>query len=197
MKRFTDCLQHALTLAEGFTDNHVNPGGARNFGITQAVYNSWNALRGLPLLSVREITPADVRDVYKERYWTACRCEDLPSPLDLVVFDTAIAHGVNRAIKWLQHCVGVPATGILCDATMYAIKGIAIDRRIDHLVESYLDARTAFYAGEIARDPCKKIRAKEWSHRMNTLQGEIGDSHSDNHAKHPAIKAHLPKQFCF
>ena len=170
---FETCLEFVLSREGGYSDCHVDHGKATNKGITQAVYNSWNALRGLPLDSVRDITDADARDIYKERYWIPCRCDDLPGPLDMIVFDSAVQHGVNRAVKWLQYCVMANADGVIGENTLYSLHGFVIARRLPEVVENYMDARKMFYRNIIANNPTQKFFAKGWANRMSALQEAI------------------------
>ena len=172
-RRFEPCLKFVLDREGGYSDCHVDHGKATNKGITKAVYNSWNALKGLPLLSVHEITDADARDIYKERYWMPCRCDDLPTPLDMVVFDSAVQHGVNRAVKWLQHCVMANADGIIGENTLVAMHVMVLAKRLHEVVENYMDARKTFYKNIIANDPTQKFFEHGWANRMTALQAEI------------------------
>lgn len=171
--RFDPCLKFVLDREGGYSDCHVDHGKATNLGITQAVYNSWNALKGLPLESVQDITDADARDIYKERYWIPCRCDDLPTPLDLVVFDSAVQHGVNRAVKWLQHCVMSNADGVIGENTLFALHGFVVAKRLPEVVENYMDARKTFYRNIIKNDPTQKFFENGWANRMSELQSAI------------------------
>lgn len=170
MNRFEQCLKHILQFEGGYVNHPADRGNATNYGITQRVYNAWNALKGRTLESVERIDQGEVRDIYRERYWDACRCDDLPQPLDMVVFDTAIQHGVSRAIKWLQHCVLAAVDGIIGEHTLYQLHGYVINRRLDEVIDTYLNARTAFYARLIASDPIQQVFSKGWKNRMDALR---------------------------
>jgi len=63
--------------------------------------------------SVRKISSAEVRDIYKKRYWTSAGCDLLGEKLALCHFDWAVNAGVNRTIKTLQLVVGVNADGVV------------------------------------------------------------------------------------
>lgn len=170
MTRFEQCLKHILQFEGGYVNHPADRGKATNYGITQHVYNSWNALKGRTLESVERIDQGEVRDIYKQRYWDACHCDDLPQPLDMVVFDSAIQHGVRRAIKWLQHCVLAAADGIIGENTLFNLHGFVIARRLDEVIENYLDGRTAFYAQLIAHDPIQQVFSQGWKNRITALE---------------------------
>ncbi len=173
MGRFDECLKHILKSEGGYVDHPADRGQATNKGITQATFDSWNLARNLPIRPVREITDFEVNGIYRARYWNVCRCDDLPQGLDLVVFDSAVQHGPARAIKWLQYCVAVAVDGVCGDQTLFAVKQCVLDRRVNELIEDYMDGRAAFYQGIIARDPSQKVFQRGWANRMNTLQEAI------------------------
>lgn len=176
MSRFDACLLHILAFEGGFTDNHVDHGGATNKGITQATYNAFNAMQGRTLEQVQDITDDEVAAIYKAEYWDKCKCSDLHVPLDLVLFDSAVQHGVKRASKWLQHAIGVIADGAIGNETLFAVNRIVLDRRLDALIDSCLAARTAFYASIISNDPSQKIFSKGWKSRMDKLTSSVKGS---------------------
>lgn len=154
----------------GYGNDPIDRGGATNKGITQASYDSWLTARDLPTRPVREITDFEVHSIYRVRYWGACRCEDLPPPLDMVVCDAAVQHGVGRAVKWLQELVAAQVDGICGEKTLYAVKGYVLANGVTELIDTYMDHRAAFYAVIIARDPTQRRFKKGWANRMNALQ---------------------------
>lgn len=54
-----------------------------------------------PTLDIPNLTLDDARRIYRANYWNAAGCPDLPDPLALVVFDTAVNSGVGRARQFL------------------------------------------------------------------------------------------------
>lgn len=54
-----------------------------------------------PHLDIRNITEAQADDIYRRDYWQASGADKLPWPACLIVFDTAILHGVGTARAWL------------------------------------------------------------------------------------------------
>ena len=58
---------------------------------------------------------------YYENYWLRCRCEDLPTGVDLQVFDIAVNSGSGRAGKILQRVVGVTIDGGIGPQTLAAV----------------------------------------------------------------------------
>lgn len=117
---FTHTLDVILQFEGGYSDHPSDPGGATNMGITKAVLEEW---RGKPVskADVKALTRLEVEAIYKARYWDACRCDDLPPGLDLVVFDCAVNQGVSRATRLLQGAAGVAQDGQIGPKTMAAV----------------------------------------------------------------------------
>ncbi len=139
--RFAQALQHILKLEGGYVDDPRDPGGATNYGITQRTYDAWRASQGLLPRDVRQIEEREVAEIYFERYWKACRCEELPPPLDVLVFDAAVNQGPATAVRMLQQVLGVKADGVVGPQTLRAVQ--AAD--LDEIVPLYLAERALRY----------------------------------------------------
>ena len=91
----------------GYIDHPSDPGGPTNFGITLADarrYWKGNATAD----DVRALPQRAARTIYRERYWNAMRCDELPAGVDYAVFDYAVNSGVGRAGKVLRRVLGLP-----------------------------------------------------------------------------------------
>lgn len=64
------------------------------YGISAA---SWAHLYDIPNLSKDA-----ARAIYKAHYWQVSGANELSWPLNLLVFDTAVLHGVFAAMSWLD-----------------------------------------------------------------------------------------------
>lgn len=95
----------------GYVNHKLDPGGATNHGITQAVYDADRRDKRLPTRSVKLITEAEVSDIYRTRYANPIRYDDLPAGVDYATLDAAVNSGVSRGAKWLQLSVGATADG--------------------------------------------------------------------------------------
>lgn len=116
---YQKCLALVLKHEGGYVNHPKDPGGATNFGITQAVYDAY---RPRAKQSVRYITSGEVEAIYRKQYWDKVRGDELPDGLDFAVFDFAVNSGVSRAAKYLQRIVGVADDGAIGPATLAAIK---------------------------------------------------------------------------
>jgi lysozyme family protein len=101
----------------GYVDDPADPGGATRYGVTQAVaraHGYTGAMQDYPL--------EDAKAVYRESYWDACHCDDLPPEVRYGVFDAAVNSGTHAAVAWLQRAAGVSADGVLGPVTLAAVR---------------------------------------------------------------------------
>ena len=122
LANYKTCLAAVLKYEGGYSNHPSDPGGATMKGVTQKVYDSWRKKQGQPIQSVRNITQPEVESIYRNNYWDVVRGDDLPSGLDLAVFDYAVNSGPGRAIRQLQKVLGVQQTGVMNAATIAAAK---------------------------------------------------------------------------
>ncbi|MBV7434504.1 glycoside hydrolase family 108 protein [Cardiobacteriaceae bacterium TAE3-ERU3] len=123
----------------GFSNHKADPGGATNYGITQATYDAWRKAEGQSTRSVREITQTEVARIYKTNYADMIRYDALPAGVDYAVLDFAINSGVSRAVKFVQRIVGVQDDGIMGSKTLAAIGQFSPRLLIDALCDSRLE----------------------------------------------------------
>lgn len=97
--------EHALTRLlrdeGGYTDHPSDPGGPTNFGITlNDARRYWRS--NATAADVRAMPQSVARRIYRERYWNALRCDELPAGVDYAVFDYGVNSGIGRAGKVLR-----------------------------------------------------------------------------------------------
>lgn len=135
---FGKALAAVLVHEGGFSDDPVDPGGATNKGVTQAVYDSWRRSHGLKPTSVKNLNADEIAGIYKLLYWDRIRGDDLPSGVDYAVFDFAVNSGVHRAATFLQTCAAVPADGVIGGQTLEAVRRIGPTQAINALCDRRL-----------------------------------------------------------
>jgi len=142
-ERFELCLAHVLRHEGGYTDHPVDPGGATNMGITRKTLARWRRVSpwwNLPKSEVQSLTRVEASSIYRSLYWDLCRADDLPSGIDLAVFDYAVNSGPGRAVRTLQSTLGVVADGLVGPVTIGA--AAKADPRM--IVEAVCDRRLGF-----------------------------------------------------
>ncbi len=68
-------------------------GGLTRYGISE---------KANPDVDILNLTREEAERILLERYWEPAGCDLLPWPMDVVVFDTAVNVGVDRARAWLS-----------------------------------------------------------------------------------------------
>lgn len=119
-KNFNAALAHVLLFEGAYSDHPLDPGGATNLGITQAVLQSY---RGQPVSKddVRTLARDEAAAIYAKNYWELAHCASLPSGIDFAVFDCAVNQGVGRAARLLQQAANVTPDGKIGPATLAAV----------------------------------------------------------------------------
>jgi lysozyme family protein len=139
---YKKCLAHVLLFEGGKVDHPRDPGGRTNQGVIQRVYDGWRARNGLSKQDVFLMRQEERDAIYREGYWEAIKGDELPSGIDLVVFDGAVNSGPHQSAKWLQRALKVNRIdGVVGPATLAAIKN---HPNHDQLVVDILDRRLAF-----------------------------------------------------
>ena len=131
---FANALGIVLRHEGGLSDHPDDPGRLTKYGISQAAY---------PDLDIANLLLADAARIYERDYWQACRCDDLPYPVALAVFDTAVNCGVARSIRFLQASVGAKKDGLVGPATLAAVKS----GRARDIAQAVLRRRMVYYTG--------------------------------------------------
>jgi len=142
--RFTGCLPLVLAHEGGYVNHPKDPGGATNKGVTQKVYDNYRRNRGVEPRSVREITRAEIRDIYRFQYWDMVNADRLPPGLDYAVFDYAVNSGPNRAAKDLQRVLRLnQVDGQIGEGTIRAACDAA-NADEEQLIADYCNRRMRF-----------------------------------------------------
>ena len=124
----------------GYVNHPSDPGGMTNLGVTKRVWEEWVG-RESNEKEMRSLTPEMVEPLYKRKFWDACKCDDLPSGIDYLVFDFAVNAGVGRSAKILQTAVGTTPDGGIGPMTLAAVNSIPEAE----LIEKFSQAKENFY----------------------------------------------------
>lgn len=156
-----------VLLSEGgfkLTNIPGDRGGLTYAGIAKNKHPDWEGWA--TIMGGKLPSRAMVEDFYKREYWTACRCDELPTGVDYAVFDFAVNAGRGRARKFLQQAVGVADDGVLGPMTMAAVK--RTDAR--HILDNFSAAKASFYKGLVDADASQRKFIKGWLNRVDIVQ---------------------------
>ena len=161
-ENFAACLAEVLKHEGGYVNHPKDPGGMTNLGVTKKVWEEWTGAPADEQI-MRSLTPEAVAPLYKERYWDAVKGDDLPSGVDLCVFDCAVNSGVSRASRFLQSASAVKADGVIGPKTIEAVN----KKYPVSLISDYCAQREAFYRTL----PTFTIFGKGWLRRLDDVEG--------------------------
>jgi lysozyme family protein len=139
-ENFQACLRRVLRHEGGYSNDKRDGGGPTMWGITFRDYDAYRRLKALPTQDVRRMTIAERDEIYRKKYWTGARCDELPSGVEYVVFDGSVNSGVAQSVKWLQRALGVTADGHIGDHTLLAAR----DADSVRVIRSMCDQRRRF-----------------------------------------------------
>lgn len=114
---FPRALEVVLKLEGGYSDDPRDSGGKTNFGITEKVARAFGYTG-----EMRNLTKQTAAEIYKQGYWLNCKCDQLPYPLSLYVFDCAVNQGSDAAKKLLQAALNVKQDGLIGSVTLAAAR---------------------------------------------------------------------------
>lgn len=150
MRQNREKIFNLVVGAEGNYCNDVgDPGGPTKYGITihdtikwfgggqltSANYSKWTE-------RVKALTLEEALAIYDKKYWAPVRGDELPSGIDLLLFDFGINAGPTVGIKKLQKCLGINQDGVIGNKTLSAIWALPDFKPLN---SCYYDVKIAFY----------------------------------------------------
>ncbi len=144
---FAWSLARILEHEGGYSDDAFDPGGPTNKGVTLATYAAFVGATLDPSshdrlkAELRAIPDEIVARIYRERYWRAARCPELPAALAHFHFDAAVNQGVGGAARMLQEALGVAIDGEIGPLTLAAAR----HQSVRVTLQRYADIRRRRY----------------------------------------------------
>lgn len=103
---------------EGGYSNHASDsGGETNWGISKRSY---------PNVDIKNLTRNGARAIYAADFWHRGSMDKLPPGLVFQVFDAAVNHGIETAIRMLQRAAGVADDGHIGPITLAAVNNKSV-----------------------------------------------------------------------
>ncbi len=145
---FNKAVGFVLKSEGGYSNHKYDKGGATNYGITQASYNSFRIRKKIPPQEVKKITKDEAIKIYYEDYWLKSGADKVSDfALALVLFDSSVNHGVGCAKK------------------LYSQSGGNVNK--------FLELRKEKYKKIVQANPTQKVFLKGWMNRINNLENYI------------------------
>jgi lysozyme family protein len=166
MDRFAHIMTTVLECEGGYVNNPFDNGGPTNFGITHKDLAAWRGAASVTPAEVKAMTKVEAVEIYRKRYWGRICGDRLPPPVDFVVMDGAVNHGVSGMLRLLETAVGLSMSDTLSEADLVAIAARANnDKAAVELAVALAEARKKRYLGH--EDAAHFING--WRNRLNAV----------------------------
>ena len=137
---YEKCLETILHHEGGYVNHPKDPGGETNLGVTKRVYEDFGGEKDMKNLLIEDVAP-----IYEKNYWGRMKCGDMPSGLDLCVFDFGVNAGTGRSAKYLQTMIGTVADGGIGPNTLGALANYVEEVGVEGAIRNFQEARQEYY----------------------------------------------------
>ena len=86
---------------------------------------------------MKDLLVEDVAPIYEKNYWGRMKCDDIPSGLDLCVFDFGVNAGTGRSAKYLQRMIGSTPDGGIGPMTLQAVSEYVESEGVQATIERF------------------------------------------------------------
>jgi lysozyme family protein len=151
----------AIELTLGVEGGNVNDpddfGGKTNFGISDLRDGKEDGLIDINLDGIGDVDPENLtRDqaivIFYTDYWIANKCDQLPEPIALIIFDIAVNQSAAFARKSLQRIIGAKPDGFIGKNTLKRLSSADITEVLHELTKR----RCLRYAKKVKKSPQHK-----------------------------------------
>ena len=98
--KFDVCHEITAKWEGGWSDHPADPGGKTMYGITQATLSNWLG-RPASAAEIRNLSRAEAKTIYRDRYWKRVGGDTLPPGIDLcsALCAETMAEGARRLFR--------------------------------------------------------------------------------------------------
>ena len=139
-ENYQKCLEMILHHEGGYVNHPKDPGGETNLGVTKKVYEDFGGTKDMKDLTVEDVAP-----IYEKNYWGRMKCDEIPSGLDLCVFDFGVNAGTGRSAKFLQTMIGTTADGGIGPNTLSKLADYVDENGIEDTIKNFQAERQSYY----------------------------------------------------
>jgi lysozyme family protein len=182
MGNFDEAVTFVLKNEGGFVNSEKDPGGATNFGISLRLLRnlSVETLRKcgifrcgnmLTVDDVANLTVDQAKLVYRYVFWDAAPFQEIMSQgLCNYIFDMAVQHGINQAVKIAQRALWTfymerEAEGVIDDGILGELTLTALNSAVAEYSLVLIGERTGFMRLLVAIKPEEKGFLNGWIDR--------------------------------
>jgi len=163
---FNQCLTIVLQEEGGYSNNPHDIGGITNLGVTKT---SWEEYVGhaVSITDMKSLTLEKVAPFYHDTMWNKMQCDNVPTGLDLCIFDFAVNGGASRSAKFLQILVGATKDGSIGPTTLSLINSYVSKNGIKVAILQFQEMRREYY-----QSLSNPTFIKGWLARVDKIQFE-------------------------
>lgn len=127
---FDQAFDRLLGNEGGYTTGEGDPGGETNWGISKRSY---------PTVNIKELTREDAKELYRRDFWQRGQMDQYDGAIAFQVFDAAVNHGIETAVRMMQRAAGVADDGYIGPVTVAAVKSKSVTDMLMLLTAERLD----------------------------------------------------------
>jgi lysozyme family protein len=164
----------AIELILGVEGGNANDpddfGGKTNFGISDLRDGKEDGLIDINLDGIGDVDPENLtRDqaivIFFTDYWLANKCDQLPEPIALIIFDIAVNQSAVFARKSLQRIIGAKPDGFIGKNTLKSLQSADVTDVLHELTKR----RSLRYAKKVKDNPTQIKYLRGWLDRAFTV----------------------------
>jgi lysozyme family protein len=114
---FDQAFDRLISNEGGYVNHQDDPGGETKFGICKRSY---------PRIDIKNLTRDQAKQIYCTDFWERGRMDQYDGAISYQVFDAAVNHGIENAIRLLQKAAGVADDGHIGPVTIAAVKAKSV-----------------------------------------------------------------------
>ncbi len=171
---FDSALAFVLAREGGKSDDPLDRGGRTNMGVTQRLYDDWRANKGQSKRDVWLMDKDEATQLYIDQFWSKVRGDDLPAPIDMIMFDSAVQHSPEEAAVFVHAAMGVQEADNIGPLTVQQVARYCQEHGAKDLAAEIIVERVNFYRHLIAADPSQKRFENGWGNRVSLLCDAAG-----------------------
>jgi lysozyme family protein len=187
VNRFEECFKLVLNIEGGYSDNPADKGGKTNYGITEYTLNAAYKAGLVKHNDITKLTVDDAKIIYRANYWDKNKCYMFPKPLDFLIFDATVNHGIEGAGELLQKSVNyilkadvLKVDGVIGPITIETANAFFGQYKstctfpVDDLCKTFLLERVEKYNKIIGKNSSQKAFIHGWLNRIRKNYEIIG-----------------------
>lgn len=114
---FDQAFDRLISNEGGYVKHPDDPGGETKFGISKRSY---------PRVDIKNLTRDEAKQIYRTDFWLRGQMDQYDGAIAFQVFDAAVNHGIETALRLLQRAAGVADDGHIGPVTVATIKSKSV-----------------------------------------------------------------------